>query len=172
MKEEIYTRDYPLTWLTVWGIGHDCYYFTILKRIGKLTDSPRTPYLLLTSVTYKDLLLLFVHADFLQSIAEELVTEVTAFGLTTFYYYEYRACYFAALQREFFNTGGVRFPVFPIGTTKRDLERRFRVCLDEQARAAKLHRDPTGGLTPASIDRLWTKMNKFDYTGNGNSEGK
>ena len=164
----VYSASTNWVWLSVHKFNNGNYHFSLLRRMRpKGTKNSHlkqlSPYGLVSSVQYRDLLLLFHHAQFLLNFATRLVEEVEEFELQTLKHYDdLNANYFAILQRDIFDSGGISFPVFPISATRELLRRKFELCKLKQARKAKLY--PNEGV-PVSIDELWREFNSFNFGG-------
>lgn len=167
-REQVYNAHTSWVWLSVYRYSNGNYHFSLLRRMrpkGNKNSSLRqmSPYGLISSVQYVDLLLLFHHANFLLDFATRLVEEIETFELTTLKHYDdLHAAYFSVLQRDIFDSGGVHFPVFPINATRELLKRKFELCKRKQARKARIY--PNEG-TPISVDALWREFNAFNFGG-------
>lgn len=163
-QQEVYQTMTNWVWLSIKHLPNGNYFFALVKRMkGK-----NSPYSLLVSEQYRDLLLCFCHAKYLLDFSTRLVHEVEVELKMTdkYYYYEFKSLYYALLQRDFFESGGVHFSIFPLSTTAERLERKFKLCLDEQTRKTRLHRQRMA--TPTPINELWRELNSFDF-GTGDS---
>lgn len=169
-REQIYTSNTNWVWLSVWRYNNGNYHFSLLRRMRPSRGTPpanarrMSPYSLISSVQYRDLLVLMHHAKFLLDFATRLVTEVEEFELTTLKHYDdLNASYYSVLQRDFFDLGGNSFPVFPIVAGREQLRRKYELCIAKQARKARLHPEREG--VPHTIDALWREFNSFNFAG-------